>query len=199
MYFSRSSCGFLLQKPHSTFAWLGVKSWIPIHYATSPTPSFSFLNQSPLPLLILLSIKRKLTKNLKYSHFFPFKQMEGLIPFVYRAIMQYRNGKEGPLGSWFSESPSASYMRLPGDSGRFQASDIRLFGSDYGFSTSSTSSTVNSSSTQIIVSTGTQSPLCRLTSRRVATWSSWLLSLYMLLQWHARRKLKAWNLICLIW
>ncbi|KAG6771591.1 hypothetical protein NC651_015634 [Populus alba x Populus x berolinensis] len=97
--------------------------------------------------------------------------MEGLIPFVYRAIIQYKNGKEaGPLGSWFSESPSASYMRLPGDSGRFQTSDIRIFGSDYGFSTSSTSSSnMNSSTTQIIVSTGAQSPLnCRLTSRRVA-------------------------------
>ncbi|CAK7342804.1 unnamed protein product [Dovyalis caffra] len=98
--------------------------------------------------------------------------MEGLIPFVYRAIVQYKNGNEaGPLGTWFSESPSASYMRLPGDSGRFQTSDIRIFGSDYGFSTSSTSSSnMNSSTTQIIVSTGAQSPLnCRLTSRRVVT------------------------------
>ncbi|KDP24562.1 hypothetical protein JCGZ_25126 [Jatropha curcas] len=101
--------------------------------------------------------------------------MEGLIPFVYRAIMQHRNGKEGPLDSWLmSESPSASYMRLPGDSGRFQASEIQIFGSDYGFSTtSSTSATANmnsssSSTTQIIVSTGSQSPLLRLTSRRVA-------------------------------
>ncbi|WOG94454.1 hypothetical protein DCAR_0313750 [Daucus carota subsp. sativus] len=45
--------------------------------------------------------------------------MEGLIPFVYRAIVQYRNG--GDMGSFLSESPSAAYMRLPGDSGRFQA------------------------------------------------------------------------------
>ncbi|OAY41363.1 uncharacterized protein LOC110623442 [Manihot esculenta] len=92
--------------------------------------------------------------------------MEGLIPFVYRAIMQYKNGNEGPLGSWLNDSPSSSYMRLPGDSGRFQASEILLFGSDYGFST--TTSTSSASTTQILVSTGAQSPLCRLTSRRMA-------------------------------
>ncbi|GMY14489.1 Legume-specific protein [Fagus crenata] len=95
--------------------------------------------------------------------------MEGLIPFVYRAIMQYKNGNQGPLGSLFCESPSASYMRLPGDSGRFQTSDIQLFCSDYGFATtSSPSSKAVSSTTQIIVSSGVQSPLCRLTPRRVA-------------------------------
>ncbi|KAJ9180671.1 hypothetical protein P3X46_008885 [Hevea brasiliensis] len=93
--------------------------------------------------------------------------MEGLIPFVYRAIMQHKNGKEGPLGSWLNDSPSASYMPLPGDSGRFQASDIRIFGSDYGFSTTtSTSANIyNTSTTQILVSTGAQSRL----TRRVAT------------------------------
>ncbi|KAE8692441.1 hypothetical protein F3Y22_tig00110833pilonHSYRG00062 [Hibiscus syriacus] len=54
--------------------------------------------------------------------------MEGLIPFVYRAIVQYKNGKEEHhvLASWFNDSPSASYTRLPtGDSGRFQMSDER--------------------------------------------------------------------------
>ncbi|KAJ0028547.1 uncharacterized protein LOC116114994 [Pistacia vera] len=90
--------------------------------------------------------------------------MEGLIPFVYRAIMQYKNGNEGSFGSWLSESPSASYMRLPGDSGRFQTSDMHLFQPDCGFSTSAPASTT----TQIIISTGVQSPVCRLTSRRVA-------------------------------
>ncbi|KAK1354672.1 Legume-specific protein [Heracleum sosnowskyi] len=34
------------------------------------------------------------------------------------AIVQYRNG--GEMGMFLNESPSASYMRLPGDSGRFQ-------------------------------------------------------------------------------
>lgn len=94
--------------------------------------------------------------------------MEGLIPFVYRAIMQYKNGNEGPIGSWFNESPSYSYMRLPGDSGRFQASASALFGTDYGFSASSSSNPV-ASATQIAVSTGIQSPLRRKTSRRVST------------------------------
>ncbi|XWS59859.1 hypothetical protein CRYUN_Cryun08bG0158100 [Craigia yunnanensis] len=96
--------------------------------------------------------------------------MEGLIPFVYRAIVQYKNGREGHvLATWFSESPSASYMRLPtGDSGRFQISDRQVFQSEYGnFSTSSPSSMATSSTTQIILSTGVQSPVCRLTSRRV--------------------------------
>ncbi|KAL8508997.1 hypothetical protein ACS0TY_016259 [Phlomoides rotata] len=39
--------------------------------------------------------------------------MEGLIPYVYKAITQYRHG---------ATSPSASYTRLPGDSGRFDFS-----------------------------------------------------------------------------
>ncbi|GLT92594.1 hypothetical protein SLE2022_104250 [Rubroshorea leprosula] len=87
--------------------------------------------------------------------------MEGLIPCLYRAIVQYRNGKEGALATWFNESPSPSYMRLPGDSGRFQISD--------GFSTSSTSSVTTTSNTaQIIISTGVhQSPVHRFTSRRL--------------------------------
>ncbi|KAL0375248.1 UNVERIFIED_CONTAM: hypothetical protein Sradi_3440500 [Sesamum radiatum] len=60
--------------------------------------------------------------------------MEGLIPFLYRAIIQYKNG-EGLTGTWASESPSASYMRLPGDSGRFSTSDMQLFRpADRGFS-----------------------------------------------------------------
>ncbi|PWA43732.1 hypothetical protein CTI12_AA532890 [Artemisia annua] len=57
--------------------------------------------------------------------------MEGLIPLVYRAIMQQK--EEVP-------SVSSSYVRLPsGDSGRFQASNINIFRSDKGFSSSSTS------------------------------------------------------------
>ncbi|OMO66415.1 hypothetical protein CCACVL1_21174 [Corchorus capsularis] len=91
--------------------------------------------------------------------------MEGLIPFVYRAFVQYKNGREGVLATWFNESPSASYMRLPtGDSGRFQFSDH-----NGNFSASSSTSMAASSSSQIILSTGVQSPVCRLTSRRVVT------------------------------
>ncbi|RDX64420.1 hypothetical protein CR513_57029, partial [Mucuna pruriens] len=92
--------------------------------------------------------------------------MEGLIPFVYKAIMQYKNGKQGPIVSWLCESPSYSYMKLAGDSGRFQASASSLFGSDYGFS-SSPSSKPTTSSTQIIVSSGVQSPRRRLNSPRL--------------------------------
>ncbi|KAK4748240.1 hypothetical protein SAY87_014826 [Trapa incisa] len=59
--------------------------------------------------------------------------MEGLIPFVYRVIVQYKNGsQEGPLSVWFSaESPSGSYRRLLGDSGRFQANALQLLYSDH--------------------------------------------------------------------
>ncbi|RRT43298.1 hypothetical protein BHM03_00019690 [Ensete ventricosum] len=53
--------------------------------------------------------------------------MEGLIPFVYRAILHYAHGEEAPLrNSWLDDSPSASYMRLPGDSGRLRSPEIRL-------------------------------------------------------------------------
>ncbi|XP_027334348.1 uncharacterized protein LOC113849019 [Abrus precatorius] len=95
--------------------------------------------------------------------------MEGLIPFVYKAIMQYKNGKQGPIGSWLCESPSYSYMKLPGDSGRFQTPAANLFGSDYGFSASSPSSKPSTSATQIIVSSGVQSPHRRLNSPGVST------------------------------
>ncbi|KAK4268722.1 hypothetical protein QN277_025334 [Acacia crassicarpa] len=94
--------------------------------------------------------------------------MEGLIPFVYRAFVQYKNGKEGPLGSFFSESPSYSYMRLPsgGDSGRFQTSASALLSDNYGFTSSS-------SATQVLASSGVvQSPHRRLTPRRVSATKS---------------------------
>ncbi|KAK7390502.1 hypothetical protein VNO78_25809 [Psophocarpus tetragonolobus] len=95
--------------------------------------------------------------------------MEGLIPFVYKAIMQYKNGKQCPIGSWLCESPSYSYMKLPGDSGRFQTPASALFGPEYGFSASSSSSKLASSSTQIIVSSGVQSPHHRMNSHSVRT------------------------------
>ncbi|XP_047983550.1 uncharacterized protein LOC125224229 [Salvia hispanica] len=48
--------------------------------------------------------------------------MEGLIPLVYKAIVQYRNG------AWLDDTHSAAaYMRLPGDSGRFAPSDVQIF------------------------------------------------------------------------
>ncbi|XP_011077627.1 uncharacterized protein LOC105161592 [Sesamum indicum] len=54
--------------------------------------------------------------------------MEGLIPFLYRTIAQYKTGGQGVL------SPSASYMRLPGESGRFSASEVQIVRPDCGFS-----------------------------------------------------------------
>ncbi|XP_054785107.1 uncharacterized protein LOC129291651 [Prosopis cineraria] len=99
--------------------------------------------------------------------------MEGLIPFVYRAFVQYKNEKEGPLGSLFSESPSYSYMRLPaGDSGRFQPS-ASAFLSDYGFTSASSSSSKSAASAaQVLTSSGVQSPRRRLTPRRASATKS---------------------------
>ncbi|KAL8036663.1 hypothetical protein ABFX02_12G172900 [Erythranthe guttata] len=58
--------------------------------------------------------------------------MEGLIPLVYRAIAQFKNGGQGNIiDAWLNESPSPSYTRLSGDS---SASDIELFRPDCGFS-----------------------------------------------------------------
>ncbi|KAG6430635.1 hypothetical protein SASPL_108707 [Salvia splendens] len=66
--------------------------------------------------------------------------MEGLIPLVYKAIVQFRNGggQSGLTWPWLDDTQSAvAYMRLPGDSGRFNASDIQIFRQDYGFSSAS--------------------------------------------------------------
>ncbi|KAI3819931.1 hypothetical protein L1987_13784 [Smallanthus sonchifolius] len=68
--------------------------------------------------------------------------MEGLIPFVYRAIMQQKNaGGQSLLRSTLNDSPSSSYVRLrTGESGRFQASNFHILRSDHVFSTSSSPS-----------------------------------------------------------
>ncbi|KAM7526383.1 hypothetical protein LguiA_016285 [Lonicera macranthoides] len=68
-------------------------------------------------------------------------------------------------------SPSASYMRLPGDSGRFQSSDIQFLRSDRGFSTCSSPSTA----TRRIVSTAVQSsPGYHFTKWAESFWASCL-------------------------
>ncbi|KFK24606.1 hypothetical protein AALP_AA8G001000 [Arabis alpina] len=61
--------------------------------------------------------------------------MEGLIPFLYKAMVMYK--REGSFSSVLlsdhhSPSTSGYYMRLPGDSssGRFRTSDLRRFGAD---------------------------------------------------------------------
>ncbi|KAK4796277.1 hypothetical protein SAY86_028603 [Trapa natans] len=100
--------------------------------------------------------------------------MEGLIPLIYRAILQYKSG--GSFrgftggGAWFSESPSLSYMRLPGDSGRFQLSastDLPFF---HPTSSPSTSRGLTSSAAaQVIISSRVQSsPISRMTTSRRA-------------------------------
>lgn len=87
--------------------------------------------------------------------------MEGLIPFVYKAVVQYKNGKERTnISSWFCDSPSYSYMKLPaGDSGRFQTV----------FSSSSSSS----NPTKVVISSSgddVRSPRRRsINSHRVST------------------------------
>ncbi|KAK6943613.1 hypothetical protein RJ641_024715 [Dillenia turbinata] len=95
--------------------------------------------------------------------------MEGLIPFVCRAIQRYKNGGQVSIMTILSDSPSASYIRLPGDSGRFQAPDFQFLRSDYGFSTPASASST-SATAQVLVSTGVNSPVAhRLTTRPVAS------------------------------
>ncbi|KAM7531895.1 hypothetical protein LguiB_035305 [Lonicera macranthoides] len=133
-----------------------VNSWTP-NPLRHVTPCLSLLNQSHFitlpPHISTRSIstltKLSLSLSLIHAQIKATEEMEGLIPFVYRAFMQYKNGEQGLMGS----SPSASYMRLPGDSGRFQSSDIQFLRSDRGFSTCSSPSTA----TRRIVSTAVQS------------------------------------------
>ncbi|KAK4796595.1 hypothetical protein SAY86_028921 [Trapa natans] len=99
--------------------------------------------------------------------------MEGLIPLVYRAIVQYKNGGNShgfTGGAWFPESPSPSYMRLPGDSGRFQlvSTDLQFFHPTTSPSTSRGGIT-HGTAAQVIISSRVQpSSISRLTSRRAA-------------------------------
>ncbi|KZV37868.1 hypothetical protein F511_31211 [Dorcoceras hygrometricum] len=77
--------------------------------------------------------------------------MEGLIPFVYKAIVQYKSGGQGMIRTWLNESPSSAYMRLPGDSGRFLTSEVQIFRQDREFSPPP-------STTKRVVSARIQSP-----------------------------------------
>ncbi|KAE9622195.1 hypothetical protein Lalb_Chr01g0022701 [Lupinus albus] len=89
-------------------------------------------------------------------------KMEGLIPLVYKTIMQYKNGKEEHIGSWICDSPSYSYMRLPSNSSHFQTH------ASFSSSSSPSFNTDNSSATHVIVSSSVQSPHHCLTHRQVA-------------------------------
>uniref|UniRef100_A0A803NCY3 Uncharacterized protein n=1 Tax=Chenopodium quinoa TaxID=63459 RepID=A0A803NCY3_CHEQI len=83
--------------------------------------------------------------------------MEGLIPYLYKAIVHHKEAQHGTTESWlYGSSPSASYTRLSsGDSGRFQpVSDVNV-----------SSSSTTSSSCQVIISSETRSPSQCLTSR----------------------------------
>ncbi|KAL9674396.1 hypothetical protein QQ045_030668 [Rhodiola kirilowii] len=55
--------------------------------------------------------------------------MEGLLPYVYKTLVQYKNGNGAHIGN---ESPSYSYVKLHGESGRFHSSDYQVFQSDIG-------------------------------------------------------------------
>ncbi|ESQ52419.1 hypothetical protein EUTSA_v10017906mg [Eutrema salsugineum] len=78
--------------------------------------------------------------------------MEGLIPFVYKAVMQIRYGDESPLSS-----SSSYYVRLPGDSGRFGRSDFEMSGQV----SSSNTATSKTTTTTFGVSNGVHSPVSR--------------------------------------
>lgn len=78
--------------------------------------------------------------------------MEGLIPLVYKAVMQIRYGDES------QQLPSSYYVRLPGDSGRFGRSDFEATGLGTSSNTASSSKTTT---TTFAVYTGVQSPVSR--------------------------------------
>ncbi|CAH8265093.1 unnamed protein product [Arabidopsis lyrata] len=77
--------------------------------------------------------------------------MEGLIPLVYKAVMQIRYGNES------QQLSSSYYVRLPGDSGRFGRSDFDVSGLGSSSNTASSSTTT----TTFAVYTGVQSPVSR--------------------------------------
>ncbi|TVU19662.1 hypothetical protein EJB05_35825, partial [Eragrostis curvula] len=54
--------------------------------------------------------------------------MEGIIPFIYRAVMQYKKEGQVSFADLFFDEPSpTSYFHLPGDSGRYQVTVGDLF------------------------------------------------------------------------
>ncbi|XP_019099872.1 PREDICTED: uncharacterized protein LOC109132591 [Camelina sativa] len=87
--------------------------------------------------------------------------MEGLIPLVYKAVMQIRYGDE----SSSQQLSSSYYVRLPGDSGRFGRSDLDVSGLGSSSSNTATSSSSKTTTTTFAVYRGVQSPV----SRRVVT------------------------------
>lgn len=97
-----------------------------------------------------------------------FNDMEGLIPLVYRAILQYRAGGATVTVSWHAESPPASYVRLAGDSGRFEASELHLCLSELGLTSSSSNSPPCIANMATTMAQSASSPLCRSASRRPA-------------------------------
>ncbi|VVB02545.1 unnamed protein product [Arabis nemorensis] len=76
--------------------------------------------------------------------------MEGLIPLVYRAVMQIRYGDDS------TQLSSSYYVRLPGDSGRFGRSEFDVSGLG-----SSSKPASNTTTTTFAVSTRVQSPVSR--------------------------------------
>nr|GMC91885.1 S-crystallin like [Ipomoea batatas]GME09937.1 S-crystallin like [Ipomoea batatas] len=68
--------------------------------------------------------------------------MEGLIPLVYNAIVEYKSGRHG--------SPAVSYTRLPtSETGHLDTPDVEIFRRDRGFSPSVTTATKRRASTTV--------------------------------------------------
>nr|GMD01443.1 S-crystallin like [Ipomoea batatas] len=70
--------------------------------------------------------------------------MEGLIPLVYNAIVEYKSGRHG--------SPAVSYTRLPTSetgTGHLDTPDVEIFRRDRGFSPSVTTATKRRVSTTV--------------------------------------------------
>ena len=82
--------------------------------------------------------------------------MEGLIPLIYKAVVQNRSGGK------------AAYIRLPGDPGLFHSSDTQLLLSDRVVLSSSSPFSITSSSSSVLASSSKpQSPH----QQRLLSWS----------------------------
>ncbi|TQE00849.1 hypothetical protein C1H46_013389 [Malus baccata] len=92
--------------------------------------------------------------------------MEGLIPFVYRAILRYKAGGQLTMeGSWYSKLPVVPYITIPADSASSDRAEIQLRLSECLLS--STSAMSPPPSFRPIASSGIQFPVCASSSSTI--------------------------------
>ncbi|CAB4282385.1 unnamed protein product [Prunus armeniaca] len=87
--------------------------------------------------------------------------MEGLLPLLYRTILQYRAGEQpAPAESWYRELPAVPYIPLPADSTSSNRSGIKfLLSPASAMSPPPSSQLIASPGIQFTMSASTSSPL----------------------------------------